>query len=206
MKVKVLGLIFVLILWVFLNFSKNDGQIKESALPSPSQGTSSGLAFTKLQKIETHAPMEDNIPTLPASSPKIETPDSVPWKELEARWGQELKDYLRSLDQQEGDKMFREYSKSKKDFQKQVQIISEKMNATYKYDPEKDDIVFSDRLAYQKFNDQINEELKFHQQRTKKIFGKHYQEVSKFYQDFTEAAQAYHSGEGRIGIDPSFNE
>lgn len=199
MKIKVLGLIFVLILWVFLNF-RGEAPVQESALAQSVPKTRPQNTETpKLKKIETHAP---NKEVEVKEKPQIT--DSVPWDDLSNKWNEELKDFIKGIDSQNGEKMFKEYLQSKKDFEKQIKIISEQLAKTYQYDEEKDDITFIDKKKYDKLNDQINDEHLILTRKTKKIFGKHYSQVNEYYKGFKQSIQAYYSGEGEIAIDPAF--
>lgn len=199
MKIKVLGLIFVLILWIFLNF-RGEAPVQESALPQSVPKTRPQNTETpKLKKIETHAPNEE---VEVKENPQIT--DSVPWDDLSNKWNEELRDFIKGIDSQNGEKMFKEYVQSKKDFEKQIKIISEQLAKTYHYDEKKDDITFIDKKKYDKLNDQINDEHLILTRKTKKIFGKHYSQVNEYYKGFKQSIQAYYSGEGEIAIDPAF--
>lgn len=199
MKIKVLGTYFCS---RFMGISQFWGEapVQESTLPElPPKTQLQNPETPKLKKIETHAPNEEV-----EVKEKPQITDSVPWDDLSNKWNEELKDFIKGIDSQNGEKMFREYVQSKKDFEKQIKIISEQLAKTYHYDEKKDDITFIDKKKYDKLNDQINDEHLILTRKTKKIFGKHYSQVNEYYKDFKQSIRAYYAGEGEIAIDPAF--
>lgn len=199
MKVKLFGLFFILGLWIFLNFGETPTPVQEKPLSSPKEKVS---LPKNLIKIETHGPQE-NFEASPKTKKNIIV-DEIPWDELDQKWQTELKDFITGLDHEKGEKRFKDYLKAREGFNKQLQILMNQREDTFRYDSEKDKVIFKDQKKYDKLNREIDQEHKILTKKTQLIFSEFYPEAKAFHEEFGKSIQAYNHAEGEIAIDPAF--
>jgi hypothetical protein len=199
MKVKLFGLFFILGLWVLLNFGDNSSPIKEATI---NQNQTPGHTKVKLKKIETHGPQENRESS--TKTKKNIIGDDIPWEELDQKWQTELKDLITGLDHEKGEKRFKDYLKAREGFNKQLQILMNQREATFKYDSKKDSIIFKDQKRYDELNIEIDQEHKILTNKAQLIFSEYYPEAKALHDEFGKSIQAYNHTEGEIAIDPAF--
>lgn len=120
------------------------------------------------------------------------------WNEINEKWNEELKNFLISLGQGEGLRMFNAYVESHKRFLKEQDRLArkyQKINAIKPLSEEQHDL----------FGAENSKNSKKANERNKKIFDQHYNAVKKLHKEFEESIQVY-SRDQPIYFDLNFNK
>lgn len=120
------------------------------------------------------------------------------WEEINVKWNEELKNFLISISQREGLRMFNAYTEAHKRFLKEQDRIDKKYQKLNAIKP------LSEK-QHNQFGAESSKNSKKANERNKKIFGQYYNLVKNFHKEFEESIQVY-SRDNPIFFDLNFNQ
>ena len=132
------------------------------------------------------------------------TQDPIPWTELVDEWNQEIELTLVQQGLETNNDVLRSYREEKRAYFDDVHKLVAELETTYAFDLKQETVSFVDRRKFRRLQKELDRLEKAHGEKTKVIFGEHYEVVKLKYRSFRKSAQAFNSGEGSIGIDGAF--
>lgn len=122
----------------------------------------------------------------------------VPWEELHEKWLEELKGFLISISDKDGQRMFNEYLEARENYLKEDKRLGDKykkIQTSEKFDRKKEDQFATESADVFNKATEVN----------KKIFGQYYSSVKKIHKEFEDGIQVY-SRDMPISLDFGFGE
>lgn len=122
----------------------------------------------------------------------------VPWEELHEKWLEELKGFLISISDKDGQRMFNEYLEARENYLKEDTRLGEKyqqIHSSKVFDRKKEDQLAVESAEVFDKATEVN----------KKIFGQYYPSVKKIHKEFEDSIQVY-SRDMPISLDFGFGE
>lgn len=190
MKNKYLYITFTLILLSYLSLKNNLPDFKVTdQIPSPKKYQRihhSQLSLSGAEKIITDETMNSRTKQkiFNINSNNITNSSQIPWEDIQQLWIDELSVFITSVDPVEGEAILQTFLKEKARFNEEEKIIGRKLEKMWQQKPLNRDL--QNKLAAESA-DAIDR----YRNNAKKIFGKHYQAIHKFSEEFNQSIQVY---------------
>lgn len=199
-KILILGLVIIVILSM-IGVSKRSSSSNNLKISSELSDRNISSLVRKSSHKNTNN-IHDKTPIQNELINKISTKEivesQVPWEELHEKWLEELKIFLISINDKDGQRMFNEYLEARENYLKEDARLGEKYQQIHSskiFDRKKEDQLAVESAEVFNKATEVN----------KKIFGQYYSAVKKIHKEFEDSIQVY-SRDMPISLDFGFGE